>query len=365
MSGEDDSDREKIADTFDQETDPLAKLEEGFEKTDADPFDVFRTEVLSEKEESMSDATLEAYDRTIRFWREFMDQEDRHPACPNKTHIKRFVAYLRDERENAAGTIQNRLMYLNNVYEYWQTDSAFPHPTTYNPIDSARDTLDFDDDDKPMPRLSVDEVRDHVADITHIRDRAIVLMQLKLGLRVTELCNIKFSEMHIANQDVLEHYDEMGSAPRLTYENAVYIPADRPGNKSEVPRILPLDDELRAALVRYLLIRPDNGEPWVFLTQTQRGQMQKQDINPIWKDAFQPEYAETEYHRGITSHFGRHFFTNFWRFEQGLEPELVKYMRGDKLEDAFEEADSMSDYLHPQYEDIEDTYRENVFKLNL
>lgn len=365
MSEFDDTDRAEIAEAFGQELDPLAKYEGTFAELEADPVDVFKSEVVAEKADA-SQATLNAYDRTLRFWQDYMDRTGRHPACPNEDHIKGFVEYLREERENAPGTIRNRLMYLNVMYKYWQNDPAFPHPTSYNPILMARETLDLDDDEeKPMPRLSVAEVRNHVADITHVRNRAVVLLQLKLGLRVTEVCNIKLSEIDVANRDVRAHYEEMGTHPRLEYENAVYIPADRPGNKSEVPRILPLDDEMRAALVRYLLIRPDNGEPWVFLTQTQRGQMQKQDINPVWKDAFHPDYAETEFHRGITSHFGRHFFTNFWRLDYGLELELVKYMRGDKIEEALDDAESLAEYLNPIYEDIEPVYRKHIFKLNL
>lgn len=57
--------------------------------------------------------------------------------------------------------------------------------------------------------------------------------------------------------------------------------------------------------------------------------MTKQGVNEIWKSAFQPEYAETEDYRGITSHFGRHRFTTYWRVEQDLNRELIKYMRGD------------------------------------
>lgn len=358
--------REELAEAFDRELDPLAKYEETFEETGVDPFQVYVNERLDTKD--ISGAAVGEYKRTFRYWKEHMAQEGRHPACPNEDHVKRFIRSLRDERGNAPGTIQNRMMYLNAAYEYFQDDAAFPHPTDYNPIDLAKDTVDFGEEKlKEPPRLTVEELRENIKEITHIRDRAIVMMQVKLGLRATELCNIKLSEITIASKDVQDHYEEMGSVPALDgREDAVYIPHDREGNKSRRPRLLPLDDELKAALVRHLLIRPDNGEPWLFLTKTQRGQMQKQDVNPIWKEPFHPEYAETEDHRAVTSHYGRHFFTTYWRVQQDLNRELIKYMRGDTAGSAtLEDMGAIDEYIHTYYEDIAPIYREQIFKLNV
>lgn len=357
--------RQQLADAFDRELDPLAEYESTFEETDVDPFAVYQTERLSTKD--ISDSAVNEYKRTFRQWRSFIQRHDRHPACPNETHVKRFIEYMRDERGNATGTIRNRLMYLNAAYQYWQEDAAFPHPTDYNPIDLAKATVDLTEDTpKEPPNLSRDELGAVLNDITHIRDRAIVLMQLKLGLRATELCNLKLSEIDIANRDVRDHYEQMGAVKALRgRKNAVYIPHDRDGNKSRRPRMLPLDDELRQALIRYLLIRPDNGEPWVFLSKSRRRQMQNQDINPVWKTHFHPEYAETDEHRAVTSHYGRHYFTTFWRVDQDLNRELIKYMRGDTAGSAsIEERGAIDEYIHTYYEDIETVYRENIFKLN-
>jgi len=358
--------RKELAEAFNRELDPLAKFEPTFEETGIDPFEIYNEERLSAKD--VSDASVGEYKRTFREFREYMERQGRHPACPNEGHIKGFIEYLRDERGNAPGTIRNRLMYLNAAYQYWQDDAAFPHPQDYNPIDLAKDTVDYGEETlKEPPRLTKKDLREHIKEITHVRDRAIVLMQLKLGLRATELCNIKLSEIHISKEDVEDHYDELGSARELNgREDAVYIPHDRDGNKSQRPRVLPLDQQTQIALLRYLLIRPDNGEPWLFLTKTRRGQMQKQDVNPIWKDAFHPEYAETEDHRAVTSHYGRHHFTTFWRVEEDLNRELIKYMRGDTAGSAtLEEMGAIDEYIHTYYEDIEDLYRDRIFKLGL
>lgn len=359
--------RQELADAFGRELDPLEQYATTFEETGIDPFEVYVEERLSTKD--ISDSAVGEYHRTFREWKKHMSTVGRHPACPNEDHIKGFIDYLRGERGNADGTVKNRLMYLNAAYEYWQDDAAFPHPTDYNPIKLAKDTVNLNNDGpKEPPRVTLEELQDVVSEITHLRDLAIVTLQLKLGLRATEVCNIKLSELHIQNSDVLDHYDDMGTANGLQgRKNALYIPHDRDGNKSRRPRLLPLDDELRAVLVRYLLIRPDNGEPWVFLSKNGRAQMRKTAINrDVWKPNFHPQYAETEDHRPITSHFGRHYFTTYWRVKEDLNQELVKYMRGDTVGGTqLSDQGAIRHYLHTYYEDVEEVYRERIFKLGV
>lgn len=358
--------RQELAEVFGRDLDPLAEFVDKFESTTIDPFTVFEEERLADRD--LSDSTVGEYRRTFREWRTFMNRQGRHPACPNETHVKGFIAYLSEEKGNSAGTIGNRLMYLNNAYQYWQEDAAFPHPQDYNPIDVAKAAVSLNDDpSKELPRLTLEELKDVLADITHIRDRAIVLLQLKLGLRATEVCNLQLADTYITNRDVQSHYDELGTVPALKdREHAVYIPHNREGNKSRRPRVLPLDDEARRALLRYLLIRPDTGEPWLFLSKNQRTQLRRNDINKVWKDAFHPEYAETDEHKAVTSHFGRHYFTTYWRVEQDVNRELVKYMRGDTAGSAnIKDRGAIDSYIHTYYEDIEPLYREEIFKFGV
>jgi integrase/recombinase XerD len=359
--------RQQLADAFDRDLDPLAAHAETFEREDVDPFAVFEAERLATRD--LSDAAMDEYDRTFRQWRAFMADQGRHPACPNETHVRDFIAHLRDDRDHAAGTIQNRLIYLGQAYGYWQEDAAFPHPQDYNPVDLAKQGVTLDDGPaKEPPRVTLDELRDVIeAEVTHVRDRAIVILQLKLGLRATEVCNLKLAEVDLANRDVQAHYDDLGSVRALeNRSNAVYVPHDRPGNKSRRPRLLPLDDETRRVLLRWLLVRPDNGEPWLFLSKNQRTQLRRDNINDIWTEAFQPAYAETADHRAVTSHFGRHYFTTYWRVDQDVNRELVKYMRGDTAGSArIEDRGAIDEYVHTYYEDVEALYRENVFKLGL
>jgi integrase/recombinase XerD len=176
-------------------------------------------------------------------------------------------------------------------------------------------------------------------------------------------------DVNLSNREVGDHYSELGTHPMVKErEKAIFIPSreERDGNKSHRPRVLPLDDELRHVLLRYLLIRPDSGVPWLFLTHTNQKQLDDQGVRRTWNDYFRPEYDETERHAAVTSHYGRHRFTTYWMVEQDAPRELVKYMRGDVAGATPDEGQTGIDhYIHTYYEDIEPLYRENIFRLGV
>jgi integrase/recombinase XerD len=87
-------------------------------------------------------------------------------------------------------------------------------------------------------------------------------------------------------------------------------------------------------------------------------------VGRVWREAFLPEYGETDVHRAVTSHFGRHYFSTYWRVKQGLNRELLKYMRGDTTPEWLSRPqDALEEYIHTYFEDIEEIYRERNFEI--
>ena len=362
-----DAQHEKLAAAFGGTTDPLASHAPTFEQVDVDPFALFLTEVL--RRQNPAERTRKAYERLFRQWRNHMAREERHPACPNEAHVASFVQYCTTVRDNQPDTARTKLRRLNKTYEYWQEAPAFPHPPDYNPFtlvlskrDLARSPV------KKPPRIPLDELGEMIRPVTDIRDRTIIVAQLKLGLRASELCNLRIEEIHVANREVECGYPELGTHEMLAgRSNAVYIPSryEREKNKSRRPRVLPIDDELQKLLTHYLLTRPDTGEGWAFLTSLTHNKLDQEYVNRVWTTQFHPEYAETENHRAVTSHYGRHRFTTYWQVEQEINRELVKYMRGDTIEGELARKEGIDDYVHTYYEDIEECYREHIFRLGV
>lgn len=364
-----DEQRRALAYAFDQSLDHLAEVEDVFVEAEIDPFAIFRSEVLDERE--LTETTYRHFEYVFDEWSEFMERQGRHPACPNAGHVEAFIHWQtapEDEggKGNANRTLKQKLRKLNQAYSFWQRDAVFPHTDGFNPIYIAWDRIPLPvTKEKEHRRIPVGELREMVDSIQNLRSLTIVTMQLKLGLRADEIANCKLCDLALSDSTATTHLPELGSHDRLeSYDNAIYVPSkrDREGNKSSRPRILPLDEELRSLLDRYLLVRPDNGEPWLFLSQKSHSQLDSSGVNDVWKDAFHPEYAETEEYRPVTSHFGRHRFTTYWRVEQDVNRQLVKYMRGDRT-GAYENAHGMNAYLHAYYEDIKSLYRDRVFTL--
>ena len=102
-------------------------------------------------------------------------------------------------------------------------------------------------------------------------------------------------------------------------------------------------------------------EPWLILSQRRNKKINRGDrVNNVWKEHFH-EYNEKEEYRDITSHYGRHYFTRYWKIQEGVPRELVQYMRGDKIGDV-KSGDSINDYLEAYYEDVKDIYLDRVPK---
>lgn len=360
-----------LAAAFDRPSDPLADASAVFTETDVDPFAVYRNEVIDEKD--LARSTHRNFAMLFEEWQDFMARQGRHPACPNADHVEAYIDWQTAPesdggRGNANRTVKEKLRKLNQAYRYWQTHPSFPHPSGYNPIMLARER-------RPLPvkkekehrRIPIPELRSMVESLTNLRVRSIVGLQLKLGLRAGEVANIRLEDLRSSEMETTAHYAALGTHARLEgYDDVIYVPSkyERTGNKSSRPRLLPLEAEVSRLLDRYLFVRPDNGEPWLFLSLKSHTQMTKKGVNGVWKDAFHPKYAETADHRPVTSHFGRHRFTTYWRVERDLNRQLVKYMRGDRT-GAYRNDHGMNAYLHAYYEDIDTPYRTEMYQLGL
>lgn len=362
--------RSAAADHFDRDLDPLAKFEEGFEANGIDPIFMFEAEVLDAQD--LAERTQKHYDVTFRQWRRFMAKQGRHPACPSERHVQGFIEYLRDERGNTDDTIRQKLNRVNRAYEYWQNDDGLPHPNDFNPFQSARSKTSLSaNDKKPVPRIPLDELREIVADIDHVLYKSIIVVQLKLGLRRGELCNIQLQDVNLQHAECQDFYDQLGTHPMVADRpNAIYVPPrdERDGNKSTRPRVLPLDDETRLALIRYLLIRPTVDDPWLFLAKRSFGQLRSRSVNEAWKEAFHPEYSGSERYREMTSHFARHYFSNYWETElaaRGRPLKYIQYMRGDKIKAEEFRDHAIDHYLATYYEDVEELYTDGIYRLGL
>lgn len=357
-----------FGEAFGRSADPLSAFEPIFEELQADPLAFFIEEELLHS--GLKQGTIAGHLVTYQQWREYMDEVGRHPGCPAEEHVQGFARWLQEDLGNqSVVTIRQKLQKINRAYRFWQEEPTLPHTLEYDIVQSARNKIDwseFEDTETKRPHpIAVEVVRERVRGITELLDYACILLQLKLGLRVGEVRNIRFSDLNISDEELSAAYPALGTHELVTgRHDVIYIPskAERDGNKSTVGRLLPIDEEVHQILDRYLLIRPSVDDEHLFISQ-RHDRPSGRRINNAWKDAFLPKYGETDEYRAVTSHFGRHYFTTYWKKEQELPPELVQYMRGDRVGDPASDDSAMHHYLHTYYRDIEDRYRKEIYRL--
>lgn len=381
-------DEAAFADKFGLQTDPLAEFEQRFieEEYDdgRDPIRTWITKKIMPSDDLVRE-TKQSYVRSARYWRNFMETQGRHPACANADHVVGFCRWLADEKECGDQAVSEHLSRIRVAYKYFGVRTAYPHPSPgrfdedsgelvdgWNPIDEALTELSFTitEPDKQV-RVTEEDLREKFAEITHISERAMIALAFKLGLRRSEITNIKIAEVNLSfeNSAIQEYYPELGTHHEVSDRpNSVHIPESRELNKSKNARTLPLDDEMASMLYHYLIFRPTTGEEYVF--RTGRGEkMDSTNVNRIWERHWTEEKwanPEGDYRR-VTTHSGRHFLTTFLENHE-WDKRHIAYMRGDKMKKgegfaARSQADSQDVYIHTYYEDIEELYRADIFKI--
>jgi integrase/recombinase XerC len=226
------------------------------------------------------------------------------------------------------------------------------------------------DTDPTRREVSLPEMRAFVAGLAHPLDCALVCTFLKTGIRVGELCNIDLRDLSLEDPALegprpeLEGRPESvfvdGSISRGSQYNGVVRDAS---NKRERTTVIPVDDELRRVLRRWLAVRPDprsaanplfvsTGDEWGRrLTPAMvRQRVRKHASAAGW---YREGGAAEE---NVTPHYFRHFFTTHLRDRTG-DRGIVKYLRGDVAEDVIDT------YTHNWGDRVRKTYEENIYSL--
>jgi integrase/recombinase XerD len=367
---------------FGTEADPLVGLQrqtENIERELGEPiFDYYEHEVLNNRR--LKQRTKDHHRRAYRDWQEWMcANSTRHPTLPSVKNVTDWMTEMCKSMDEGAAL--DKVNHVKKVYEWLQGKPAFKHPTHYNPFILAKEERELrESEPDDYPKLVLEDIIEQVESIKHIGERAATVFQLKTGIRSSELANIRFEELHLSNADVRAHFDgrdgqhheAMGSHDQLDgYANAVYIPpddgAEHEKNKRTRPTLIPLDKETQRVMIDWLLIRPDNGDPHVFLTQKGKP-LERNSLRHVWTKHWHPQYKyeNDDKFRSISPHYARHWFSTWFRVTANMPELWVQYLRGDKTGYELKSGRAaIHRYIHMYYEDVEEAYRNSVFKLGI
>jgi len=310
--------------------------------------------------------TRDAYRRVLGDYESYL--ESRSLALGEANH-RDCMAYIHGLRGSVAeSTVATYASYLHRFYEYMVQVGRFND----NPMTLVLEEIDESINTDPARRdISVVEMRDFYATISHPLDAAVVGTLLKTGIRAGELCNLDLRDLTLEDAPLsLRPRANLDGRSASLYVDAtpsqgeVYNGEERSAsNKRKRPTTIPVDDELAYVLRRWLAIRPDarsSARPLFVSTAGDWGKRLTPDMvhhmvetharDAGWyTDGGGPE-------ENVTPHYFRHFFTTHLRDRTG-DRGVVKYLRGDVAQDVIDT------YTHDWGSRVRSVYEENIYPI--
>ncbi|MFP4051978.1 MAG: tyrosine-type recombinase/integrase, partial [Thermoplasmata archaeon] len=269
---------------------------------------------------------------------EFLDDEEYSVLELNKTVLRGFTNYLREDRDVKKKTIDNYFSAINALYdylhyeEYIDTNPIIPFRKRY--LNSYKE----EQIERQVPEI--EEMSRFINSIPKLRDKAIVALFAKTGIRRGELISIDIDDI-----DLQEYSIELKQKAKRSN------------------RIVFFDHETARILKRWLKAR----EGW----------------NPKGEALFIGEHGDRLHRHGVyeavtkwaekvglhnpdsdtlkdsfSPHCLRHWFTT-WMRRKGMERQFIQELRGDKRGEAIDI------YDHIDKKELRQSYMASVPELGI
>ncbi|MFB6085980.1 MAG: tyrosine-type recombinase/integrase [Halodesulfurarchaeum sp.] len=313
-----------------------------------------------------SERTIDAYDRVLHQFEASLDEQTTLHSVTHRDCLA-WISTIRDEK--AESTVASYAAYLHRFYAYMNEVGTFDR----NPMTLVMEELDEQITTDPSRRdISVPEMREFVGSVTHPLAKAVIVTLLKTGIRAGEACNLDLRDINVSDPPI----PTGPIRPQIKgRENTIYV-SNEPSrgktfngetramsNKRKRETVIPVDNELRSVLIRWITIRPDTPSPAEPLfTNTTRNwgtRLTGNDVHHL-VTTHTSDWGWYESGAGagenVTPHYFRHFFTTHLRDRTG-DRGIVKYLRGDVATDVIDT------YTHNWGDRVRAVYESNIYSL--
>ncbi|MBP2250451.1 integrase/recombinase XerD [Halarchaeum solikamskense] len=278
--------------------------------------------------------TLNAYSRTLKsfFHEEFPDLA---PEDVTPEHIEDYVSTLA-ARDLSQNTKRRYLESLSSFYGWTMKRPRFEN-ITGNPAAVVLEEIPQKYRERP-DCATWENAKKIVHNIADPRNKAIAVILAKTGCRIREALEIEEDDLMLDDGFI-----------RLR---------ERKGGSQTV---VPVDEEVKHAIKRYRLVRPDNDSEYLFLS-VRGSRVQSTQVQRAVRDAAVRagvmDDGETRFHRKFTPHTFRTVFTTLMR-NQGMKDHVLQYIRGDA------NSRTMDVYTRVDRDDARQEYLECIESLDL
>jgi len=259
-----------------------------------------------------SPETIRSHRSNLRTIARFLHDIDRSFLDVDKDVLRELLVYLKDVRKVVYKTQSSYFSAFSSFYKYLNYEEIHP----INPVPAFMEhylsRYKNDDDNGVRRLLSVDEMRMLINSILEPRDKAIVTLLAKTGIRRGELIDIDMDDVDWENQSI-----------RL-----------KPKNKRS-NRVVFFDDETAIVLHRWMRTRENwevkQGIKALFVGEQGKRLRRNGVYYAVVKHAERVGLHDPSSDR-MEDHFGphccRHWFTTHLR-RNSMSREFIKELRGD------------------------------------
>ena len=287
----------------------------------------------------MAERSIDSYHTCIRAYGEYLASHEKDFLTAKKDDLVSFIESLRLEKGLSIMTVKRYLAALSSLCEYLvfkeQIQTNYVRPVRSRYIRSYKET--------PEGRklISVEDMASLINCTLDIRDKAVITLLAKTGIRRNELVTLDTSDV-----DLIENKIRLKPTAKRTNRTVFF------------------DDECSFILRRWLAIRQDANKkniPALFLN-AEGERLNRSGVYNLVTEAARraglhdPTSERLEDH--FTPHCCRHWLCTHL-FRAGMRREYIKELRGDSRKEAFDL------YNHIDLKELKEAYLAAIPQLGL
>lgn len=289
----------------------------------------------------MSPESLRRYISSLKIYNQYLRERNLDLLNVDRNVLRGFLEYLRKDRDVGLKTIGNYFTAMAMFYEFLE----FEGYVDKNPVYSVRKRYirRYKDNDEGQTRklISVEEMTKLINSTLDVRDKAIITLLAKTGIRRKELITLDVDDIDWVDQSI-----RLKPTPKRTNRTVFF------------------DDETAIILHRWIMARETRNEKGIkaLFVNSEGGRLNRNGVylaisKPAEKVGLHnPNSDRMEDH--FSPHCCRHWFTTHLR-RAGMPREFIQELRGDVRKEAIDI------YDHIDKKELRESYLAKIPQLGI